>query len=169
MVASQRIDAVSASRAQRLAARRNAADESLWVLLDAVKDPEVPVLSLWELGVLQDVRYDGDEVVVVLTPTYSGCPAQHSMEQNVRARLTEAGYTRVTIRQQLSPAWTSDWLSPAAQRALREYGIAPPGLVVCPQCGSPHTSLISQFGSTACKALYRCDDCREPFDHFKRI
>jgi ring-1,2-phenylacetyl-CoA epoxidase subunit PaaD len=160
---------VPAAQAARQAARRRAADDSLWALLDAVKDPEVPVLSLWELGVLQDVYRDGAGVVVVITPTYSGCPAMHAMEQDVRARLAQAGYSNVTIVRRLSPAWTTDWLSPSARRRLREYGIAPPGPISCPQCGSTHTSLISEFGSTACKALYRCDDCREPFDHFKRI
>lgn len=169
MVAVRRIDAVPAAQAKRVARRRASADDSLWTLLDSVKDPEVPVLSLWELGVLQDVYRNADEVVVVITPTYSGCPAMHAMEQDVRARLADAGHRNVRVVRQLSPAWTTDWLTGAAKRMLREYGIAPPGPVICPQCGSHHTTRLSEFGSTACKALYRCDDCREPFDHFKRI
>ena len=169
MVAIRRIDTVPAAWAERLATRRRSADESLWALLDTVKDPEVPVLSLWELGVLQDVYRSGDAVVVVMTPTYSGCPAMHTMEEDVRACLAAAGHCDVAIVRRLSPAWTTDWLSPAANRLLHDYGIAPPEAMNCPQCGSPHVSLISEFGSTACKALYRCDTCREPFDHFKPI
>lgn len=169
MVAIRRIDTVSAARAERLAVRRRAADDSLWALLDSVKDPEVPVLSLWELGVLQDIYRDGETVVVVMTPTYSGCPAMHTMEEDVRACLAAAGHCNVAIIHRLSPAWTTDWLSPQARRQLHEYGIAPPGAISCPQCGSTHVSLISEFGSTACKALYRCDACREPFDYFKPI
>jgi len=169
VVAARRIDAVPAAHAERLAARRRAADDSLWALLDCVKDPEVPVLSLWELGVLQDVRREGDTVVVVLTPTYSGCPAIDAMEQDVRARLAAAGHADVVIMHRLSPAWTTDWLSATARQRLHDYGIAPPTSISCPQCGSSQTTLISEFGSTACKAMYRCETCREPFDHFKRI
>ena len=169
MVAIRRIDTVSAARAERLASRRRAADDSLWAQLDSVKDPEVPVLSLWELGILQDVYRDGEAVVVVMTPTYSGCPAMHAMEEDVRACLAAAGHRNVEIVRRLSPAWTTDWLSPEARRLLNDYGIAPPGAISCPQCGSTHVSLISEFGSTACKALYRCDACREPFDYFKPI
>ena len=164
---SGRIDAVAAARADRLRARREARDPGLWALLDDVLDPEVPVLSLWELGVLQDVYHDDAEVVVVMTPTYSGCPAMEAMEEAVRARLREAGHPNVRIVRRLSPAWTTDWLSGEARRALVAHGIAAPGAVECPQCGSPRVSSISQFGSTACKALYRCDDCGEPFDVFK--
>ena len=169
MVAGRRIDTVPAAQAQRLEVRRRSLDDSLWALLDSVKDPEVPVLSLWELGVLQDVYHDGPRVVVVITPTYSGCPAMHAMEQDLRDRLTGAGCPDVVIVRRLTPAWTTDWLSPEARLALRTYGIAPPGPIRCPQCGSAHATLISQFGSTACKALYRCGDCDEPFDYFKAI
>ena len=164
---SERIDAVAPARAERLRARRDSQDAALWALLDDVFDPEVPVLSLWELGVLQDVYRDGADVVVVMTPTYSGCPAMEAMEDAVRARLLEAGHRNVRIVRRLSPAWTTDWLSSAARRALVAHGIAAPGALACPQCGSSHVSLIAQFGSTACKALYRCDDCSEPFDVFK--
>ncbi len=167
MVSARHIDIVPAAHAARLAVRRASADEPLWALLDSVMDPEVPALSLWELGVLQDIRRRPDGVVVVVTPTYSGCPAMHAMEEAVRQRLAEAGYNEVTIERRLSPAWTTDWMSNAARSALREYGIAPPGPTSCPQCGSAHTALISEFGSTACKALYRCEECGEPFDYFK--
>jgi ring-1,2-phenylacetyl-CoA epoxidase subunit PaaD len=168
VVAARRIDAIPAGLAERLARRRRSADEAIWALLDDVMDPEVPALSLWDLGVLQDVRRNGDEVVVVLTPTYVGCPALRAMEQDVRARLARAGHLNVSFERRLSPPWTTDWLSHGARRRLHDYGIAPPGPVACPQCDSARTSLISEFGSTACKALYRCDDCGEPFDHFKR-
>jgi len=164
---SERIDTVTPARAARLRARRDAREPDLWALLDDVMDPEVPVLSLWELGVLQDVARDADGVVVVMTPTYSGCPAMEAMEAAVRARLHAAGHANVRIVRRLSPAWTTDWLSRDARRALVAYGIAAPGALECPQCGSTHVTLIAQFGSTACKALYRCDNCREPFDVFK--
>jgi ring-1,2-phenylacetyl-CoA epoxidase subunit PaaD len=166
-VVSERIEAVAPARAERLRARRDARDPVLWTLLDDVIDPEVPVLSLWELGVLQDVYRDGADVVVVMTPTYSGCPAMEVMEDGVRARLRDEGFLNVRIVRRLSPAWTTDWLSSDARRALVEYGIAAPGALECPQCGGTHVSVIAQFGSTACKALYRCDDCLEPFDVFK--
>jgi len=167
----QRIDLVADDYARRLAVRRQSPDEALWALLDDVCDPEIPVLSLWDLGVLQDVYRDGPNVVVVMTPTYSGCPALHAMTDAIRARLVLAGHGRVRIDTRLSPPWSTDSMSPAARQRLFEYGIAPPavGPVVCPQCGSEHTQVISQFGSTACKALYRCMQCREPFDFFKPI
>jgi ring-1,2-phenylacetyl-CoA epoxidase subunit PaaD len=173
VVSGRHIDIVPAAHAARLAARRASPDESLWALLDSVMDPEVPALSLWELGVLQDIRRDANGIVVVVTPTYSGCPAMHSMEDALRERLAEAGHRDVKIERRLSPAWTTDWLSSAARVALRSYGIAPPGALNCPQgtncpqCGSARAVLISEFGSTACKALYRCEDCGEPFDYFK--
>lgn len=167
----QRVVLVPAAQAERLALRRGAADDSLWALLDSVKDPEVPVLSLWELGVLQDVYQEGSCVTVVITPTYSGCPALHAMEQAVREQLIAAGHPNVRVVTRLSPPWTTDWLSTTARRVLHEYGIAPPtaGAIACPQCGGAHTVRISEFGSTACKALYRCDDCGEPFDYFKPL
>ena len=126
MVNERRIDIVPVAHAARLAARRASPDESLWALLDGVMDPEVPALSLWELGVLQDVRREANRVVVVVTPTYSGCPAMEAMEDAVRQRLAESGYRDVTIERRLSPAWTTDWLSSAARRALHDYGIASP-------------------------------------------
>jgi ring-1,2-phenylacetyl-CoA epoxidase subunit PaaD len=169
VVTAQRIDVVTDDYARRLALRRQSADEALWALLDEVFDPEIPVLSLWDLGVLQDVHRDGPTVVVVMTPTYSGCPALHAMTDAVRTRLAAAGYDRVRIDMRLNPPWTTDWLSTPARQRLFGYGVAPPAVdaVVCPQCGSERTELISQFGATACKALYRCMQCREPFDFFK--
>jgi ring-1,2-phenylacetyl-CoA epoxidase subunit PaaD len=169
VVKAQQIDLVASDYARRVAVRRQSSDETLWALLDGVYDPELPVLSLWDLGVLQDVYRDGPDVVVVMTPTYTGCPALHAMTDAVRMRLAEAGCDRVRIRTRLDPPWTTEWLSAAARQRLREYGIAPPATepVVCPQCGCERTELISQFGSTACKALYRCLRCREPFDFFK--
>jgi ring-1,2-phenylacetyl-CoA epoxidase subunit PaaD len=169
MVSAAHIDVITTARAGRLAVRRNASEPALWDLLDDVVDPEVPVLSLWELGVLQDVRREGDDVVVVTTPTYAGCPAMDDMERALRERLAAAGHGRVRVVRRLSPAWTTDWLSADARRKLVEYGIAAPHAFVCPQCASARVSRIAEFGSTACKALYRCDDCGEPFDVFKPL
>ena len=165
----QQIELVADQYARRLAVRRRSADEPLWALLDAVVDPEIPALSLWDLGVLQDVHRDGNAIVVVMTPTYVGCPALDAMTDDVRACLAAAGHENVRIEMRLDPPWSTAGLSAAARRRLFEHGIAPPAVaaVVCPQCGSERTELISQFGSTACKALYRCMQCREPFDYFK--
>jgi len=168
-VTAERIDLVADDYARRLAVRTQSRDSPLWALLDEVVDPEIPVLSLWDLGVLQDVRCDDGNVVVVITPTYSGCPALHAMVDAIRTRLAAAGYSRVGIETRLNPPWSTDWLSAAARQRLYEYGIAPPAAntIACPQCGSERTEQISEFGSTACKALYRCLQCREPFDLFK--
>lgn len=155
---------------------------TIWSLLEEVTDPEVPVLSILDLGIVRDVRTEEDRVEVTVTPTYSGCPAMDVIRMNIRMVLLQQGYKDVTIRTVLSPAWTTDWMSEKGKDKLRAYGIAAPmpmqqvchpGLfqqeeaIPCPRCNSFHTSLISQFGSTACKALYRCEDCKEPFDYFK--
>lgn len=151
--------------------------------LEAVTDPEIPVLSIADLGILREVHCRAGQTVVVITPTYSGCPAMHAIEQAIEAELRRHGVEPCHIRTQLAPPWTSDWITPTGRRKLLEYGIAPPAqaahhrrtlldatpVVVCPQCGSIHTTRISEFGSTACKALYRCEDCLEPFDYFKCI
>lgn len=151
--------------------------------LEAVTDPEIPVLSIADLGILRDVRCHDGEIAVVITPTYSGCPAMHAIEQAIAAELHRHGLERFHIRMRLAPPWTSDWITAAGRSKLREYGIAPPARLVsqqrnrlgaqpsvaCPRCGSRHTARISEFGSTACKALYRCEDCLEPFDYFKCI
>jgi ring-1,2-phenylacetyl-CoA epoxidase subunit PaaD len=149
----------------------------LFKLLSSVCDPEIPVLTLQDLGVLRDISITGDEVKVTITPTYSGCPAVDVMQADIKTVLTDAGYRTVTVQQSLSPAWTTDWMSDAGREKLRAYGIAPPARqaestnIQCPQCGGGDVKRISEFGSTACKALYQCQDqnCREPFDYFKCI
>lgn len=152
-----------------------------------VVDPEMPMLTLADLGVLRDVEIEDGTVVVDLTPTYSGCPAMATMRDDLVARLKAAGFADVRIRVALYPPWTTDWITPAGKKALADAGISPPGpalrrsgpvnlilaptrrAVRCPQCGSAHTELSSEFGSTACKAMYRCTVCLEPFDHVKEI
>ena len=152
----------------------------------AVLDPEVPVLTIEDLGVLRDVRVDADRVTVIVTPTYSGCPAMEVIERDVESAVRAAGFDDVVVRRVLSPAWTTDWMTDAGRHKLEAYGIAPPAphaphaphgggpvpvtlSVRCPQCGSPDTRELSRFGSTACKSLWQCQACREPFDHFKAI
>lgn len=160
---------VTEARAAMVRRRRESACQDLFDLLDAVKDPEIPVLSIWELGVLQDVRRQGDTVTVVITPTYSGCPAMDLIAAQITECLRARGIEHVEIETQLSPAWSTDWMDSRARAALHAYGIAPPDNTVCPQCGSEDTVVVSEYGSTACKALYRCRACQEPFDHFKAI
>jgi ring-1,2-phenylacetyl-CoA epoxidase subunit PaaD len=156
--------------------------ERAWAVLDGVPDPEVPVLSVRDLGIVRDVVDRGDALEVVLTPTYSGCPATEVIAASVRDAIVAAGLGPVTVTQQLAPAWTTDWISAEGRRKLRDYGIAPPGKatdensirirprgIECPRCGSADTERLSAFGATACKALYRCLACREPFEHFKPI
>ena len=148
----------------------------------AVPDPEIPVLTIEDLGILRDVEMDpAGRVRVTITPTYSGCPAMEAIRADVEAALAAEGYDEVTVETVLSPAWTTDWMSEEGRRKLEEYGVAPPvprepgGPVPltlslrCPQCGSPDTRELSRFGSTACKSLWVCNACREPFDHFKSI
>jgi ring-1,2-phenylacetyl-CoA epoxidase subunit PaaD len=150
----------------------------------AVLDPELPVLSIADLGILRDVAMSDDgSVVVTITPTYSGCPAMDVIRRDVEDAVRAAGFDRVEVRTVLSPAWTTDWLTESGRRALQDYGIAPPPSrrtassgpvalslsVRCPQCGSPDTRESSRFGSTACKSLWVCNACREPFDHMKAI
>ena len=156
--------------------------KTIWSLLETVNDPEVPVLSIVDLGIVREVRMEEGHPEIVITPTYSGCPAMDMIRMNIRMTLLQQGYTDIKITTVLSPAWTTDWMSDKGKQQLLAYGIAPPtpvpvvcdlGLfrhdeaIACPHCGSYHTAMISEFGSTACKALYRCEDCREPFDHFK--
>lgn len=154
----------------------------IWKILESVSDPEIPVLTVADLGIVREVKVEADDQVeVIITPTYSGCPAMNTIAINIRAALQEAGYDQVKVTTVLHPAWTTDWMSESGREKLKAYGIAPPvrgtadkgvlfaeqPTVACPQCGSEHTELVSQFGSTACKSLYRCLDCREPFDYFK--
>ncbi|MGX9985347.1 1,2-phenylacetyl-CoA epoxidase subunit PaaD [Soonwooa purpurea] len=156
-------------------------EQDIWQYLGEVQDPEVPVLNILDLGIVRDVIWDGADVEVVVTPTYSGCPATSMINMSIRLKLAEKGFKNIKITNRLSPAWTTAWMTDEAKEKLKAYGIAPPVYsktnqddlfakpdeVACPHCGSTHTSLISQFGSTACKALYQCEDCREPFDYFK--
>jgi len=134
-------------------------------VLSQVPDPEVPCVSVVELGIVRDVLDDA----VVITPTYTGCPATLTIERDIRQALDRAGYGALRIHTTLSPPWTTDWITESGREKLREYGIAPPHptRAECPRCGSAHTEEISHFGSTPCKALHRCLDCREPFDRFK--
>ena len=161
------IELVKEARAELVQRRRESRCGYWFRVLDEVKDPELPVLSIWDLGVLQDVQEQDGVVEVTITPTYSGCPAMETIRDQIVEVLRAAGSKDVEIHTQLTPAWTSDWIDSAAQKRLRDFGIAPPGTPACPQCGSTRTRVISDFGSTACKALYRCLDCREPFDYFK--
>jgi ring-1,2-phenylacetyl-CoA epoxidase subunit PaaD len=150
-----------------------------WDAAASVTDPEIPVLTIADLGVLREVEVTGDRVEVAITPTYSGCPAMTMIALEIELALACAGFREAKVRTVLSPAWTTDWMSEAGRHKLKDYGIAPPlasssrralfGLqqVACPQCGSENTELLSEFGSTSCKALWRCKACREPFDYFK--
>ncbi|HLX14399.1 MAG TPA: 1,2-phenylacetyl-CoA epoxidase subunit PaaD [Bradyrhizobium sp.] len=150
-----------------------------WDVAAGVVDPEIPVLTIADLGVLRDVVVSNGRVEVTITPTYSGCPAMNMITLEIQLALEREGFRGSKVRAVLSPAWTTDWMSEDGRRKLREYGIAPPlqassrrtlfGVeqVACPQCGSNDTELLSEFGSTACKALWRCKSCREPFDYFK--
>jgi ring-1,2-phenylacetyl-CoA epoxidase subunit PaaD len=147
------------------AAHRLDGAERILTVLASVPDPEIPVISVVELGIVRQV----DEDRVVITPTYTGCPAARVIERDIRDALDSAGYRHVRIETALSPAWTTDWITPEGRAKLRAYGIAPPtrGAVECPQCGSTETEEISRFGSTPCKSLWRCRSCAEPFDLFK--
>ncbi len=147
--------------------------EQIWAWLDQVPDPEIPVISLVDLGIIRAVEWEGDMLNVTVTPTYSGCPATTQINEDILAGLARHGLTRVTLHRQLSPAWTTDWLSDKGRAKLEKFGIAPPGAKGtperCPNCGSTNVERTSQFGSTPCKALWRCADCLEPFDYFKCI
>lgn len=153
--------------------------KKVWQILEQISDPEIPVLSIIDLGIVRDVKLDENNIEVFITPTYSGCPAMDMISMNIRMELLHHGFENVKITQQLSPAWTTDWMTGSGKEKLKAYGIAPPvGKVIdqqfledmkveCPQCHSKNTKLLSEFGSTACKALFQCQDCKEPFDYFK--
>lgn len=168
--------------------QRAASVEQVWAWLGEVADPEIPVISIVDLGIVRNVAFEGERCVVTITPTYSGCPAMQVIADSVQEALRARGMEQVKLLNQLSPAWTTDWMSEAGKAALKGYGIAPPAqqvidisglhagvkrrpapplVITCPNCGSTDTQLTSQFGSTPCKALYKCLDCREPFDYFK--
>ena len=141
----------------------------VWEWLGQVPDPEIPVLSLVDLGVIREVRFEGDACVVAVTPTYSGCPATAIINLDIDTALRARGLDNIRLERRLSPPWTTDWMSEAGRNKLRDYGVAPPGASTCPRCGSEHIRRVSQFGSTPCKAAYVCETCREPFDLFKCI
>jgi ring-1,2-phenylacetyl-CoA epoxidase subunit PaaD len=158
--------------------------DQIWQWLEQVSDPEIPVISVVDLGIVREVAFAEDgSCEIMITPTYSGCPAMEVIAQEITAALQQHGIHKIHINSRLTPAWTTDWMSEAGKEKLKNYGIAPPAQKVidisgisrkqqalalnCPRCGSANTRLVSQFGSTACKALYRCADCLEPFDYFK--
>ena len=145
----------------------------VWEWLDAVPDPEIPVISLVDLGIIRDVAWHDDTLIVTVTPTYSGCPATTIINLDIETALRDHGIEKLELKRQLSPAWTTDWLSEKGRAKLEDYGIAPPqpagGPQQCPHCKSQAVERISQFGSTPCKAQWRCTDCLEPFDYFKCI
>ena len=156
-----------------------AVERSVWKILEQITDPEIPVLSILDLGIVRDIHKNEKTFEIIITPTYSGCPAMDVIAMNIKIELNKNGFTEVKIIQQLSPAWTTDWMTEKGKDKLKAYGIAPPVgrsfdknyleelKVECPQCQSENTKLLSEFGSTACKALYQCQDCKEPFDYFK--
>ena len=163
---------------------KNYSKNEVWNFISSIPDPEIPVITIEELGVLRDVEITPTKVVVTITPTYTGCPAMKMFEDDIISTLKKHSIDNVEIKMIYSPAWTTDWMTNEAKEKLRVYGIAPPidgtadkgvlfengpKVVVCPKCKSENTTLKSQFGSTACKALYTCDDCLEPFDYFKCI
>lgn len=161
--------------------------EQVWDWLAEVPDPEIPVISVVDLGIVRDVRWQGPELVVTVTPTYSGCPATAVIAVMIEGALRDHGLDRVRLERRISPPWTTDWISPEGRKKLKGYGVAPPVgeaggfspldrllgrkplAIDCPRCGSTRTSKVSEFGSTPCKAQYRCQDCLEPFDYFKCI
>ncbi len=156
-------------------------DQDIWKTLEKVTDPEIPVLSILDLGIVRDIKIIDNQIEVIITPTYSGCPAMNMIEVDIKASLQDKGFNNVTVTTILSPAWTTDWMTDEGRKKLKAYGIAPPvkgsydksqlfgaeRTVECPHCNSSDTSMISLFGSTACKSLYKCKSCLEPFDYFK--
>lgn len=156
-------------------------EKTIWQKLETVTDPEIPVLSVVDLGVVRSVEIKDNRATITITPTYSGCPAMKVIEDDIKTALEKDGLDEVVVNTVLSPAWTTDWLSDRGRKKLEAYGIAPPEessedkstlfgtrkAVKCPQCKSRDTKMLSQFGSTACKALYQCNECKEPFDYFK--
>ena len=178
--------AMDATRDAATALRRRPALDVVWAALATIPDPEVPVLSIVELGIVRGVTWEGAHLVVEVTPTYSGCPATEMINTQIRETLAVIGVAELTLVNRLSPPWSTDWIAPEAKARLKSFGIAPPHVtggrvdvsgisplrrasvvVPCPRCESKNTQLLSQFGSTACKAQYRFLDCREPFDYFK--
>ena len=156
--------------------------DSINEILKTIPDPEIPVISIVELGIVRDIQISNEEsITILITPTYSGCPAMMAIEQDIKSVLQQHGYNDIKVKLVYSPVWTTDWIPDEAKEKLRQYGIAPPAhstsdksvlslhprAIACPRCGSLQTSMVSPFGSTACKALYKCESCLEPFDYFK--
>ncbi len=156
--------------------------DSVWSLLELIKDPEIPVLSIVDLGIVRNVAIDHERLNITITPTYTGCPAMDMITTAIKMEMIANGFNKVNVELVISPAWTTDWMTEKGKQQLKEYGIAPPNprqqvcndklfapdeAVQCPHCNSWHSRRISEFGSTACKALYQCQDCQEPFDYFK--
>jgi len=149
---------------------QNGKINKIWELLNTVPDPEIPVISVVELGVVRDVTFSNNNYIISITPTYSGCPAVKAFQDDIKTCLKENDISNFELKIVYSPAWTTDWMTDETKEKLRKYGIAPPSdTVICPQCNSEKTTLISDFGATACKALYKCSDCLEPFEFFKCI
>ncbi len=142
----------------------------IWELLNTVPDPEIPVISVAELGVIRDIVFNDDNYIITITPTYSGCPAVKTFQDDIKTCLIENNITNFELKIVYAPVWTTDWMTEETKEKLRNYGIAPPSnVVICPQCNSKNTTLISEFGATACKSLFKCIDCLEPFEFFKCI
>ena len=174
LLESQTIPSISTEFAERLRKRNQSTHQDIWTSLDSVCDPELPGLTIWDLGILQNILWTDDGWVIEITLTYSGCPAVNVIKEDIISALQTAGVTDdINVKIILSPAWSTDFMSPAAHKHLRNINIAPPidetGTINCPICNSVNTEVISEFGSTACKALYRCKDCLEPFDYFKQF
>ena len=154
---------------------QNISPQKIWDILEQIPDPEIPVLSIVDLGIVRKVNIDSNDITIEITPTYSGCPAMDMIAAEIRLTLLMNNIRHFNLKTTLFPAWTTDWMTEEGKRKLSLYGIAPPNATgntidspkECPRCHSTNTNLLSQFGSTPCKALYQCDDCREPFDYFK--
>jgi len=176
----QAIDKLIVNHASQAISNIAASIETIWSWLDEVPDPEIPVISLVELGVIRNVEWNNESLLVTITPTYTGCPANRVIQHDIEQQLRKKGINHFSVLSQLSPAWTTNWISNSGREKLRAYGIAPPqqsvsgtsqgtpvGSVACPRCNSVDTRKVSQFGSTPCKASYQCNQCLEPFDYFK--
>ena len=149
---------------------QNGKINKIWELLNTVPDPEIPVISVVELGVIRDVVFSNNNYIISITPTYSGCPAVKTFQDDIKICLKENEINNFELKIVYAPAWTTDWMNEGTKEKLRKFGIAPPSnIVICPQCNSKNTSLISEFGATACKSLFKCIDCLEPFEFFKCI
>ena len=166
------IPSVTPEYAERLQRRSSSQYQNIWSILDTVCDPELPTVTIWDLGILQDIKKTAQGWLIEITLTYSGCPAVGVIKEDIELALRQADITELLdIKVVLSPAWSTDFMSPAGKQQLKAINIAPPvdddSQICCPVCDSPNSEVISEFGSTACKALYRCKDCLEPFDYFK--